>query len=222
MGCKMKKIRLLLVDDQVLFVESLKSVIETKTGDIKVVGIARNGEQAIEAVGNSSPDIVLMDVRMPVMDGVEATRRIHDKSPDVRILVLTTFDEDKYVMDAIRYGALGYLLKDIPPSELIAALRAVNEGVSLVSPALLAKIFGNSAPSDATEIDRNEPYHERLSNREMEILELVSDGYENRQIAEKLYIAEQTVRNYVSGIYAKIGVHSRLQAIKTINSWKQQ
>jgi DNA-binding NarL/FixJ family response regulator len=222
MGCKMKKIRLLLVDDQVLFVESLKSVIETKTEDIEVVGIARNGEQAIEAVEKRTPDIVLMDVRMPIMDGVEATRRIHDKSPDVRILVLTTFDEDKYVMDAIRHGALGYLLKDIPPSELIAAIRAVNEGASLVSPALLTKIFGDRALSDTKEIGQNELWHERLSNREMEILELVSEGYENRQIAEKLFIAEQTVRNYVSGIYAKIGVHSRLQAIKTINSWRQR
>ena len=141
----MKKIRLLLVDDQVLFVESLKSVLETKMDDIEVVGIARNGEQAIEAVEKHVPDIVLMDVRMPVMDGVEATRRVHDKYPDVRILVLTTFDEDKYVMDAIRHGALGYLLKDIPPSELIAAIRAVNEGASLVSPALLTKIFEDNA-----------------------------------------------------------------------------
>ena len=218
----MKKIRLLLVDDQVLFVESLKSVLETKMDDIEVVGIARNGEHAIEAVEKHVPDIVLMDVRMPVMDGVEATRRVHDKYPDVRILVLTTFDEDKYVMDAIRHGALGYLLKDIPPSELIAAIRAVNEGASLVSPALLTKIFEDNAPSDKQEIGKNVPWHKKLSNREMEILELVSDGYENRQIAEKLFIAEQTVRNYVSAIYAKIGVHSRLQAIKTISSWKQR
>lgn len=218
----MKKIRLLLVDDQVLFVESLKNVIETKTKDIEVVGIARNGQQAIDAVGELTPDIVLMDVRMPLMDGVEATRRIHNKFPEIRILVLTTFDEDRYVMNAIRHGALGYLLKDIPPSELIAAIRAVNEGASLVSPVLLTKIFGENSPPAMERIDGDKPWHERLSNREMEILELISEGYENRQIAEKLFIAEQTVRNYVSGIYAKIGVHSRLQAMKIINSWKQR
>ena len=218
--CVMDKIRVLLVDDQVLFVESLKTVIETRTEDIEIVGIAYNGQEALELVEKSLPHIVLMDVRMPVVDGVEATRIIHEKFPQIHILMLTTFDDDEYVHKALHHGAIGYLLKNIPPSELIAAVRATKEGASLISPAVIARLVEqiNKHPFEAddhTISESNLPYLlQPLSKREIQVFHLLAEGYDNKQIADRLFIAEQTVKNYVSAIYSKIGVRNRVQVMR--------
>lgn len=214
----MEQIRILLVDDQMLFVESLRMVIETRSPDIKVVDVAHDGAAAVQLVSSLQPDLTLMDVRMPKMDGVESTRRIKEQFPEARVLMLTTFDDDHYVVEALRLGAVGYLLKDMPPAELIAAIKAVHEGGVLISPRVAAKLVAklSSAPAEKPPVT---PKHSKttdpifdLSSREQEILKLMAMGLDNREIAAKLYIAEQTVKNYVSIIYSKLGVRDRVQA----------
>ncbi len=217
----MKKIKVVLVDDQTLFVESLRTVLETRADDIMVVGIANDGNQAIEVVAETCPDVVLMDVRMPGMNGVESTRIIKERYPDTRVLMLTTFDDDQYVIEALRLGAVGYLLKNMPPAELISAIRAVYEGGVLISPQVANKLVGLLT----IPLNKTEDHHEsnsitshvnQLSSREKEILQLMAEGLDNKEIAKKLYIAEQTVKNYVSVIYSKLGVRDRVQASRIV------
>lgn len=216
--------RLLLVDDQVLFVETLKTVIEMRGDGIEVVGLAYNGEEAVAAAERLKPDIILMDVRMPVMDGVEAAIQIHRKFPHIRIMMLTTFDDDEYVHDALEGGAVGYLLKNMPSSDLICSLRAVNSGTLQISPAVadqLVKGFDRgqgghpgdkSPPAPPPEEGR---YNiEILSRREREILYLMSRGYDNIHIASRLFLAEQTVKNHISHIYHKLQVHDWMSVMK--------
>lgn len=213
----MEKTKILLADDQVLFVESLKTVIEIRAPDISVVGIAHNGMEAIKLVEKYKPQIVLMDVRMPVLDGVEATRAIHVKFPEVYIIMLTTFDDDTYVKKALSYGAVGYLLKDIAPSELIASLRAIKKGPMLISPSVAAKLLDHAYGGGFHNNDSDrETLLKSLSPREREILDLMAQGYDNREIASELVIAEQTVKNHVSIIYDKLGVRDRVQAIQYV------
>lgn len=217
----MGKIKIVLVDDQTLFVESLKTVLETRTEDLQVVGVANDGKRAVEVVAETSPDIVLMDVRMPLMNGVESTRLIKERFPNMRVLMLTTFDDDQYVVEALRLGAVGYLLKNMPPSELISAIRAVYEGGVLISPQVANKLLGliTNPQSKAGEEDDNErtgSLVNQLSSREKEILQLMAEGLDNKEIAGKLYIAEQTVKNYVSIIYSKLGVRDRVQASRMV------
>lgn len=215
-----KKIRVLLADDQLLFVQNLRTVLQFRTKDLEVVGIAQNGREAIDLVERFSPEIVLMDVRMPVLDGVESARIIHECHPDILILMLTTFDDDEYVHSALAFGAVGYLLKDIPASELIAAVRATHEGACPMSPEVMRKLAQastwNAAPSAPQDAPANlvAPWAQVLSKREREILRLIADGLDNAHIAERLFIAEQTVKNHVSNIYAKLGVENRIQAMR--------
>jgi DNA-binding NarL/FixJ family response regulator len=226
----MNKTRVLLVDDQVLFVESLRTVLETRATDFEVVGVALSGREAIRLVLERQPDIILMDVRMPDMDGVEAIKIIHEAYPDIHVLMLTTFDDDVYVVEALNHGAAGYLLKDIPPEELIVSLRAVCSGSIIISPQVANKVLrareGETAPEESAGI-RPAPSGENsflriLSRREIEILRLIGEGADNVLIAKKLFIAEQTVKNYVSVIYSKLHVHSRMQAMKLANSLKNR
>lgn len=217
----MEKIKIVLVDDQTLFVESLKTVLETRTDDLQVVGVANDGKRAVEVVAETSPDIVLMDVRMPLMNGVESTKLIKERFPDMRVLMLTTFDDDQYVVEALRLGAVGYLLKNMPPAELISAIRAVYEGGVLISPQVANKLLGliTNAQSKVEELPENNRDHSlvnQLSSREKEILRLMAEGLDNKEIAAKLYIAEQTVKNYVSVIYSKLGVRDRVQASRMV------
>lgn len=209
----MAKIKTLLVDDQILFVESLKTVLRTTAKDIVVIGVAHDGSKAVELVAEEQPDIVLMDVQMPGMNGVEATRLIKEKYSKTRVLMLTTFDDDEYVVEALKLGAVGYLLKDMPPTELIAAVRAVYEGGVLIAPKVAAKLTSKliCQPTDANTIPT---WLQELSNREKEVLCLLAQGFENKEIASKLFIAEQTVKNHISIIYSKLGVHDRLQAYR--------
>jgi DNA-binding NarL/FixJ family response regulator len=216
----MDNIRVLLADDQKLFAESLRTLIETYAEDIEVVGIASDGVEAVQLCEELSPDLILMDVRMPNMDGVEATQKIFEKTTSVRIMVLSTFDEDEYVKTALHYGASGYLLKDISPTELIASIRAIIEGAIQISPSVAEKLVDRIYYKTENH-ESNLSWYNTLSNREKEIFKLVSKGYGNRQIAEELFIAEQTVRNYVSSMYSKLGVNDRFQIIRLANSLKK-
>ncbi len=212
-------IRVLLVDDQILFVESLKTVIEMQADDIEVVGLAFDGAQAIEKAAELQPDIILMDVRMPEMDGVQAAIHIHNVSPEIRIMMLTTFDDDAYVHDALAGGAVGYLLKNMPSSDLMNSIRAVNNGTLQISPDVAAQLVNpgeNRGAEDTSALD-DQAYHydiDILSRREREILYLMSRGYDNPAIADKLYIADQTVKNHISRIYNKLNLHDRMSVMR--------
>ncbi|ORC35974.1 hypothetical protein B4O97_07855 [Marispirochaeta aestuarii] len=217
----MDSIRVLMVDDQLLFVESLKAVIETRADDISIVGIASDGNEAITMAEHFRPDVILMDVRMPSLDGVKATRIIHERFPDIQVMMLTTFDDDEYVCEALSCGAVGYLLKDIPPSEVIASIRAVKEGSVLISASVASKIIRIISSSHIKE--EHEKNSEKLpdelkdlSHREREVLVLLSKGLNNKEIADRLFLAEQSVKNLVSVIYSKIGTHSRLEAMRIV------
>lgn len=217
----MTPIRVLIVDDQKLFADSLTIVLDADSADdIHVVGTALDGATALEMTRELSPDVILMDVHMPGIDGVDATRAIHEVFPTVRIVMLTTFDDDVYVHDAIENGAVGYLLKDIDVAELAAAIRAVYAGSFLVSPSVGAKLASGGAssghgavPSRAERIMKEFP---DLTRREAEVLLLVVDSFDNYEIAERLSIAEQTVKNYTSTIYAKLGVRDRIHAVRRV------
>ncbi len=213
-------IRVLMVDDQVLFVETLKTVIEMRADDMEVVGLAFNGKEAIEKARLHKPDIILMDVRMPELDGVQAAIQIHKEFPDIRIMMLTTFDDDAYVHDALAGGAVGYLLKNMPSADLMNSIRAVNNGTLQISPTVAAQLVrgkdgpaGGDCQAEETEEDL---YYDIavLSRREREILYLMSRGYDNTAIGDKLFIADQTVKNHISRIYNKLDIHDRMAAMK--------
>lgn len=215
----MEKIKVLLVDDQILFVESLRMVLEKMTNDIIVVGVAQNGREAIELASSLQPNVILMDVRMPEMNGVESARIIRERFSEIRIIMLTTFDDDEYIIEALKYGASGYLLKNVPPEDLFAAIRAVFEGNVLMAPKVASKLVEKlvNTTEDKPSVDitlNSSDWLNQLSNREKEILSLIAQGYDNREIAKRLYIGEQTVRNYVSIIYCKMGVKDRVLVAK--------
>ncbi len=224
----MTKVRVLLVDDQVLFVESLRTVLDTRAPDFEVVGVALSGREAIQMVMDSQPDIILMDVRMPDMDGVEATKIIHEAYPQIHVLMLTTFDDDAYVVEAMNHGAAGYLLKDMPPDNLIASLRAVCNGSIIISPQVANKLLriregegkSDESPGSRVPTAAETSFLRYLSKREIEILRLIGKGADNALIARKLSIAEQTVKNHVSVIYSKLHLHNRMQAMMLANSLK--
>ena len=213
----METTRIILADDQVLFVESLKVVIETRAPDIRVVGIAHDGDEVFELVKSETPNLVLMDVRMPGTDGVAATRLLQEHYPGIRVLMLTTYDDDDYVFSAMQYGASGYLLKDTPPDELVDSIRAARTGQVLMSPKVATKMAsiayqGESASTTAGDDDPARGFRDRyrsLSAREREIFLLMAKGYQNREIAGMLSIADQTVKNHVSDIYFKVSIHNR-------------
>jgi len=205
------KIRVLLVDDQRLMRDGLRTLLELED-DLVVVGEAASGEAAVNAFAGLQPDVVLMDVRMPGVDGVEATRRIRAHWPAARVIILTTFDDDEYVFEGLRAGAQGYLLKAIAGAELAGAIRIVMAGGALIDPAVTRKVVAEFArlapPARAPDAGLAEP----LAEREIEILRLVAQGLSNREIAQRLFLAEGTVKNYVTAILQKIGVRDRTQA----------
>lgn len=208
-------IRLLIVDDQIIIRLGLKSLLESKP-DLQVVGDAENGQQAIELLTSlqetsQQPDVVLMDVRMPVMDGVAATQQICLRFPETHVLVLTTFDDDEYVSQAMRFGAKGFLLKDIPSEELAVAIRAVHQGYTHLGPGLFEKALNGRPISNLTVIDTL-PEVAELSPREQEVLCLIASGASNREIAQSLYITERTVKNHVTSILSRLNLRDRTQA----------
>jgi DNA-binding NarL/FixJ family response regulator len=213
-----EKIRVLLVDDEVLFVECLQTVLERRSKDIEVVGIVYDGADVLDTVRLKKPDIVLMDIRMPNVDGVDATRMILEEFPDTHIMILTSYDKNEYVWQTLQLGAVGYILKDVHPSYLINAVNSVYKGGVLISPQIAKKLVMNSSdePGDETQhmvSALRKSVLSELSVRETEVLYHISRGYSNREIADKLFIAEQTVKNHVSVIYAKLGLRDRMQAL---------
>ncbi len=208
-----KVINILIVDDQVLFAENLKLMLETLTPDIHCIDIAYNGQEAIDKLKViSSPDIILLDVRMPVMDGVQAAKIIHETWPEIKIVMLTTFIDDEYVRDAIEYGATGYFIKNIKPQDLISSLKtiATNDSSVILPEDWISTHFSKESNSDW------DSFISRLGKREREVLQLVSKGYNNKRIADELYLSEPTIRNYISRIYAKIGSKDRLEVISIV------
>jgi DNA-binding NarL/FixJ family response regulator len=202
-------IRVLLVDNQALFRESLRMLLEAQP-DLRVVGEASNGDQALRLAAELRPDVVLMDLRMPVLDGVAATRRLLETNPAARVLALTTFDDDEYVFEALRAGAAGYLLKDSPGARLAEALRAVARGESFLQPSIAAKVVAEFAR--LTGPRRPKPPVEPLSERELEVVRLLARGASNREIASELFIAEGTVKNHLTNILGKLEARDRTQA----------
>ena len=204
-------LRLVVADDHRLFRESLVSGLRD-TARFEVVGEAADGEEALQLAARLHPGVVLMDLRMPVLDGAAATRRLHTTQPECRVIVLTTFDEDETVFDGLRAGAIGYLLKDAPTEKLYEAIRAAAKGESFLQPSVAAKLvaefnrLSEQAPSWAQAIE------DPLSPREMEILRLVATGATNREIAAQLVLAEGTVKNHVTNIFNKLGVTDRTRA----------
>jgi DNA-binding NarL/FixJ family response regulator len=205
-------IRVLLVDDQALFREGLETLLSVHK-DIEVVGQACNGQEAVEVALHVNPDVVLMDVRMPILDGVQATRRLKKALPQCRVIVLTTFDDDEYVFDALRAGGAGYLLKDVASVRLVEAIRATARGESILEPSVAAKVIAEfTRVSSMIPSERMEQLIEPLSERESEILALIARGNSNKEIACQLFIAEGTVKNHVTHILGKLGVRDRTQA----------
>jgi DNA-binding NarL/FixJ family response regulator len=216
----MDSIRVLIADDQSLFLESLSTFLHNYAEDIDVVGLAKNGEEAIAKAAETKPDIVLMDVHMPVMDGVEATGRLIAAHPGLKILILSTYDEDEYVRKALSLGASGYLLKDISPTELIASIRALKGGAVQISPQIVQKLMRSllaEKPTPLSQMEGKLEWFDSLTPREREIFALIATGYDNAQIAETLHLAEHTVRNQVSTIYSKLDVQDRFQIIQLAN-----
>ena len=207
----MNAIRLLLVDDQRLMRDGLRTLLELE-GDLVVVGEAENGEEALTLYEKRQPDVVLMDVRMPVMDGVEATRRLRQRWPDARVIILTTFDDDEYVFEGLRAGARGYLLKAVSGEELAGAIRTVAAGGALIDPSVTRKVVAEFARLGQTRRSGPTKLVEPLSEREEEVLRFIASGYTNKEIAGRLFLAEGTVKNYVSSILGKIGARDRTQA----------
>lgn len=204
-------IRVLLVDDQSLIRQGLRALLELEP-DLQVVGEAENGQMALQQVQSLQPDVVLLDVRMPVMDGVAATRAIGQQFPGVKVLVLTTFDEDEYVTQALQHGAAGYLLKDTPSEELAQAIRAIYKGYTQLSPGILQKIIAKiQQPIDAPTANLP-PGFADLTPREREVLKLIAQGASNREIAQTLYISEGTVKNHVTSILGRLNLRDRTQA----------
>ena len=199
------KIRIVVVDDQTLFAHMLKTMLETRSEDFEVVGLAFNGEEALGIIEASHPDVVLLDVKMPVMDGVRTAKELVKRGPLPRIVMLTTFDDNAAVHEVLGAGVSGYILKDCAPEELFAAIQAVHAGGTSFSAPIVKRLLTPENPV---------PAHPDLNRREWEILGLVAEGLENHEIAERLFIAEQTVKNNVSTLYTKLEVKDRAKLIK--------
>ena len=208
-------IRLLIVDDQTIIRHGLKSLLELQD-DLKVIGDAGNGEEAIALIASLKqesqlPDVVLLDVRMPIMDGVATAKELNQHYPEIKILILTTFDNDEYISQAMNHGAKGYLLKDSPPEDLAMAIRAVNKGHTYMGSGLLEKML-HPSPQTKTVTPAISNQLSELSPREREVLKLIAQGLNNREIANKLYISEKTVKNHVTSILSKLNLRDRTQA----------
>jgi DNA-binding NarL/FixJ family response regulator len=204
-----EKIRVLICDDQWIVCEGLEVILSTDPA-VEVVGTARDGAEALDKVAELKPDVVLMDLKMPITNGIWATREIHERYPQTKVLVLTTYGEDEWVIDAIRSGAAGYLLKGAPREALIEAIKGTAAGRTHIDPAVAGTLFDQVAqrrppPKDTTLADK-------LSERELDVLRLLARGLSNAEIANQLYLSPGTVRNYVSNILSKLDVADRTQA----------
>jgi DNA-binding NarL/FixJ family response regulator len=221
-------VRVLVVDDQQLMREGIASLLRIQDG-IEIIGTAANGQEALDQALRMKPDVILMDVRMPVMDGVMATEQVRRQLPDCKILMLTTFDDEEFVIEALRVGASGYLLKDIPARDLAQAVQAVHRGIYQLDPAVMSRVMASltglkraesraSVPvtaNSSTEGAASAPNSLKnagLTDREVEVLRLIAQGATNREIAEQLVISEGTVKNHISNILSRLGLRDRTQA----------
>lgn len=210
-------IRLVVVDDQELMRDGLIAILERQEG-IAVVGSAADGVEALQVAEALTPDVILMDVRMPVMDGVQATVELRRRWPEIKVLMLTTFDDDAYIVEALRAGAAGYMLKNIPAQDLAAAVRLAHRGVVQLDPAAAAKVASVLGAPAGSPLARGMkappgqiPAAERLTEREQEVMLLVARGANNREIAEQLVISEATVKSHISSILGQLGLRDRTQ-----------
>jgi DNA-binding NarL/FixJ family response regulator len=201
-------IRVLLVDDQTLFLEGLANLLALEE-DLDIVGCASNGEEAIALTQQLQPDVILMDVRMPICDGVQATRTIHKSFSAIKIMVLTTFDEDEYIWRSLQAGALGYLLKNTPSQQIAGAIRTLHQGHCQLDSTVAVKVFAQlNPPVFSKQKDEGHLFNER----ELEILKLLGKGQNNREIAQTLHLTEGTIKNYITNIFCQLGVRDRTQA----------
>lgn len=204
-------IRVLIADDQALVRSGFRMILEARD-DLEVVGEAENGAQALELAQTFAPDVVLMDVRMPAMDGVEATRRLLEAGSSARVIILTTFDLDEYVFEALRAGASGFLLKDVQPAQLVEAIRVVASGEALLAPSITRRLLDRFASLDTAERGAP-PELDSLTPRELEILRLIAGGLSNAEIAAELVLSETTVKTHVSSVLRKLNLRDRVQAV---------
>uniref|UniRef100_A0A7C3EBB1 Response regulator transcription factor n=1 Tax=Gracilinema caldarium TaxID=215591 RepID=A0A7C3EBB1_9SPIR len=223
---KDRLIRILLADDQYLFLESLKLVLESLAEDIHVIGTVSNGEEALTFLEKQQVDVVLLDVRMPIMDGVQAAGEIHKRWPQISIIMLTTFEDDEYVSEALQRGAQGYLLKNIAPHMLVSAIRAVRDGSILIAPdlaghlalALAGSKHGVGTGGTSSDGPRLPDWYYNLTPRDKTIITYILKGMTNKEIAATIHLGEQTVRNYISALYDKLQVSDRREAINVLRS----
>lgn len=209
-------LRVLIADDQTLMRDGLQTILQLEE-DIEVVATAENGEEACRLVEQYRPDLVLMDIRMPVMNGIEAVKKLRVTMPDTKVLVLTTFDEDEYIIEALASGAVGFLLKDIPTDKLLQAIRDAARGdimlPSAIAVKLAARLSAAGSGDSAANRTRNKASDVKFTEREMSIISLMVEGRNNREIAQLLFMSEGTVKNYISTIYDKVGTNDRTQAV---------
>jgi DNA-binding NarL/FixJ family response regulator len=209
-------INILICDDQDLVCEGLRVILGSDP-ELNVVGVAYNGQQALDLLQHTTCDVLLLDLKMPIMNGIQTTKQVRSTYPQVRILILTTYDADEWLFDAIRNGAHGYLLKDSPREALSSAIKGIiNEGITPIAPQIAGKLFAFIADNPQNSTATNTKHHTQLLNdlseREREVLRLIAQGHSNTAIAHTLYLSEGTVRNYVSTIFDKLGVSDRTQA----------
>ena len=206
-------VTVLVADDQRLVREGIASLLDIQEG-ISVVGEAVNGQEAIEKALALRPDVILMDVRMPVMDGIVATAHIHRQLPGCQVIMLTTFDDDEYIVKSLRGGAVGYLLKDMPASQLARAAQLAHSGIYQLDPSVAGKLVGmlSDARPERASAAPALPVETDLTERELEVLRLISTGATNREIADRLVVSEGTVKNHVSSILGRLGLRDRTQA----------
>lgn len=209
-----EQIKIIIVDDQMLFREALNTLLSTRS-ELLVVGEAGNGQEAINLVHDVHPDVVLMDLRMPIMSGAIATRQLLESYPELKVIILTTFDDTDDVIDGLKAGAVGYLMKDVSSEKLVEAIQAAYRGEYFLLPSITAKVVGELArlPQISRYGQADQKLAEELSPREMEILHLVAKGNSNREIARDLVITEGTVKNHLSSILGKLSVRDRIQAV---------
>jgi len=200
--------KILICDDQAVIRDGLEMLLKLER-DFEIVGAAQDGAEAIELAAQKEPDLILMDLKMPGTNGIEATREIRARFPDTKVLILTTYDDDEWLFDAIRAGASGYLLKDTPRQKIIEALRGTVEGRSFLDPAIAGKLLNQVASNQKQPAS---VLAEKLTERELDVLRLIAKGFNNSDIAGQLHLSEGTVRNHVSAILEKLGVSDRTQA----------
>ncbi|WP_027086055.1 response regulator transcription factor [Cohnella panacarvi] len=210
-------LKIIIADDQTLMRDGLQTILQLED-DIEVVATAENGEEACRLVAVHDPDLVLMDIRMPVMNGIEAVKKLREQSPHTKVMVLTTFDEDDYIIDALASGAVGFLLKDIPTDKLLQAIRDAASGSIMLPSSIAVKLAARlAAPHHHSRPQvsgtRNKLTEVKFTDREMSIIALMVEGRNNRDIAQLLFMSEGTVKNYISSIYDKIGTNDRTQAV---------